>query len=176
MEAFKTKKELVEEGKKANLALDPDTQRMSEMISLILGAEFGVQGALTPKYGSDAAETPSKVKKGASEEEVDPLTAQSKEIETGLETLYDELVVKIKEVAVPGSSVESSEQMRAGAVQFLRQCNATLEAARLLIEDVKKLIEQNNQQLQSIDKAKKDLEKRSEAYRSMTTGGEKNVA
>lgn len=132
------------------------------------------QGSGTAKGSPDAAEAPPKGKTKAPE--VDPLTAQHKEIDAQLGKLYDELVEDIKAAAVPGATSETAEQMRAGAVQFLRQCNATLEAARQLVEDGRKIVEDNNRQIQSIEKAKADLEKRSDAYRRMTNPetGEKN--
>lgn len=138
-------------------------------IKLILDAEYGVEGAVAgngAEAGSDASKAPQKGKNKAPEK--DPLELQYEETQADLTALYDELVVKIKEVVVPGGP-EVDEQKRAGAVQFLKQCSATLEQARQFLESAKGVVEQNNKQLQSIEKAKQDLIKRSDDYNRMTT-------
>ncbi len=192
LELIKTKKELAVEGEKVNLTLDPETQKMVEMVDLILDATYGPVGGTdaagatsAPATGEDPMTagqkgTPS-VKKPNPEEEaakaaadVDPISTQCKEIDAQLGALYDQLVEEIKAAAQPDVKVESAEQLKAGAVQFLRQCNATLEMARQTLDAAKTVAEQNNAKFQSIQRAAEDLEKRSNDYRTMTTGGVKN--
>lgn len=104
------------------------------------------------------------------EEESDPMSQQADEIDAQLGALYDQLVVQIKEAATPGVSGDTAEQLRAGAVQFLRQCNATLDAARQLIEEGKNINQRNNEQMQGIERAKLDLERRSQEYSLLAKG------
>lgn len=181
LEKIDTVKELKIEAEKVNLVIKPGTSKADARL-LILGAQFGVPGAGEAGEGTppappppDAGQTPPDKPWTPPEKEQDPLLSQQVELDTKMGELYEQLVEKIKEAAREGGTPETCEQMRAGAVQFLRQCNATLSEARALLENVRKVISQNNEQLQSIAKAKQDLEKRSDAYKRMTTGGAKNA-
>lgn len=182
-----TTEDLLKEAKAAKLTITKKGARKPFLVNLILGAEYGLgevpgapNGADQPTGAPAASQAPQKgtasVKKPkpeAEEEDENPLSSQHKEIDTQLGQLYDGLVEQIKAVAVEGVQTDSAEQMRAGAVQFLRQCNAVLESARQLLESGKSVVEQNNKQLQGIEAAKADLEKRSAAYSLMTgKGGE----
>ena len=108
--------------------------------------------------------------------DADPLKTQQDELDIKLAALYDDLVVQIKAVTVKDVSTDSADQMRAGAVQFLRQCNATLLAAKEHLDNSKKVLEEDAKRVQEIEKSSKALEKRSEEYRRMTNPdtGEKN--
>lgn len=193
LDAIEEMAQLKEIAKAANVTIKPGTSKDAAR-ELILGAEFGpakdaqegTQDASgdtdkgdTAKQASDAAEGDSEGTEDDKDEEIDPLELNHQEIDKELGKLYDELVERIKAAKakqVNVSDTDTPDQMRAGAVQFLRQCNATLEAAGKLVADGAKIVEQNNKQLQDIEKAKKSLEERSAAYRRVTNPetGEKN--
>lgn len=184
LELIDTIKDLQVEADKVNLVIKPGTSK-ADARKLILDAQFGLEGG-TGVAGDtqgtegadkdpDASKADKKAKKEEDQEDVDPLVAKQLELDEELGVLYDGICEQIKAVAVDGTKGESAEQMRAGAVQFLRQANATVGEARQLLENAKKVNEDNNKQRQSIEKAKADLEKRSQDYRAMTSGGEKNA-
>lgn len=193
LEAIDKIADLKAEAEKVNVTLKPGTSKENAR-TLILDATFGPVGGVETSDGAEepkdtnvastgnveadkegTASQPAPAPEKKPEDATDPFAAQVAEQDQKLKELYDELVVLIKAAAVPGASADTAEQMRAGAVQFLRQCNAELSSARVLVETGKALAEQNNAQIQSMEKAKADIERRSEDYRRMTSGGEKNA-
>lgn len=183
---------LLEEAEKVNVIIKPGTSKDAAR-KLILDATFGVEGGTgegsnatqdasedaeedkEPDEDSDAEKGASK---GKSKKPSNPLADKHAELDKALEGLYDDLVAQITAVqaeGIEGGSVELAEQMRGGAVQFLRQCNATLSEARQLLVDAAKVVETNNAQLQGIKKASDELKKRGDAYRAATgKDGKKN--
>jgi hypothetical protein len=134
----------------------------------------------TAPASSDPTKAPQEPKAKATKQEAaepkDPLLQQQEDLEKELAALYETLVEQVKAVAADGTkTTEIAEQYRAGAVQFLRQCNTALMGAQQLIETIKSCIAQNNKVLQGIEEAKADLEKRAEKYRLLTNKGQKNV-
>lgn len=190
LEAIDTIKDLQVEADKSKLTIKPGTSKVDAR-TLILEAEYKAPEASTtaggttpPAATAGTSEVPSKVTTtppadtpppAEVEEEIDPLQAQHEDLQARLTEMYDDLVEQIKAAVKTPGAPESADQMRAGAIQFLRQCEATLFEARQFVKTGESIVATNNQQIQSIEKAKEDLNRRSDDYNRMTTGGVKNT-
>ena len=138
------------------------------LIAMVLEAEYGAADASGGTDGTAGAPKDKDTAEGASNDTTEePLVAKTRELDEKLGALYEELLTRITEAHVDEATGDTCDQMRAGAAQFLRQCNATIAEARSLLEDCKKVNALNAQQLDKIRKAGEDLERRSQEYNKM---------
>lgn len=100
------------------------------------------------------------------DKEPDPTSAQVAKIDLALEELHRQLIEKVQEAAKNGVNSETAEAIRAGAVDFLKAANATLEEARQVNEGTKGVAAELSAQRQGIEKAKQDLMQRAESYKT----------
>ena len=110
----------------------------------------------------DAPPPPAETKPEAPKQH--PIVADAAKIDLILETLRAQLVEKVKEAAKNGVPHEIAEGIRAGAADFLKEANRVLEEARKVNETTKASFAQLNEQMQGIERAKADIERRSADY------------